>query len=34
MREYYTGANALGPYFLGRTIADIPFMALFLLLVN
>ena len=33
MREYYTGANALGPYFIGRTIADIPFLALFLLLV-
>ncbi len=33
MREYYTGANALGPYFIGRTIADIPFLGLFLLLV-
>lgn len=31
--EYYTGANALGPYFIGRTIADIPFLGLFLLLV-
>jgi ATP-binding cassette, subfamily G (WHITE), eye pigment precursor transporter len=32
MREYYTGANALGPYFIGRTIADIPFLALFLIM--
>lgn len=32
MREYYTGANALGPYFIGRTIADIPFLSLFLIM--
>ena len=32
MREYYTGANALGPYFIGRTIADLPFLSLFLIM--
>lgn len=33
MREYYTGANGLGPYFMGRTIADIPYLLLFLIMV-
>lgn len=33
MREYYTGANSLESYFLGRTIADIPHLALFLIMV-
>jgi hypothetical protein len=33
VREYYTSANALGPYFIGRTIADVPFLTLFLIMV-
>lgn len=32
MREYYSGANTPGPYFLGRTMASIPQSLLFLLL--
>lgn len=32
MREYYVGANTPVPYFLGRTIAAIPYNFVFLLM--
>lgn len=32
MREAYAGANAPKPYFLGRTLASIPYSLLFLLM--